>query len=85
MLYVRMSFEDTIEILEELKDEGVPKNIGQNIDEVILCLKNKTIEKNLIISKALSILEEVTENINLDPMLRTQFLNVSSILEGMLS
>ena len=76
-----MNYEDVIEMMEEMKEEGVPKNVSEEIDQIIECLKSTT-EDSTKINKVLSILDEVANDANLAPHARTQFWNVSSMLEG---
>jgi uncharacterized protein (UPF0147 family) len=76
-------FESIIELLEELQKEGVPKNLKLFVSEVISELKTTKEEKSIKINKALAILDEIANDAKISSDLRTQFWNVSSILESM--
>ena len=74
--------EDVIEVLEELMDDNsVPRNVKGKIDLIIGALKEKS-ELSLRINKALDILDEITEDNNIDSYTRTQLYNIASILES---
>lgn len=75
-----MNFEDVIQSLEEVQEEGVPKNIKQNIDSLILCL-NQEEDSAAKVHKALSLLDDITNDANIAPHIRTQLWNISSALE----
>lgn len=79
-----MSNEDidkSIEILSELQlDASIPKNVRIRIEHIINALKEDAetpIKKN----KALSELDKIADDSNLQPYTRTQVWNVVSILE----
>ena len=68
-------------ILKELKDDtSVPKNVKLKIEKVIGILK-KDSEIAIKASKAINELEEVADDVNLEPYTRTQVWNVISALE----
>jgi len=70
-----------IEILEELKtDISVPRNVKEKIENTIMALKEKS-DIKLRINKALHELDEVADDVNLQPYTRTQVWNVVSLLE----
>ncbi len=62
------------------EDESVPKNIKAKLD-VILTNLNEECEVSLKVSKCLHILDEVSEDLNIQPFIRTQIWNISSMLE----
>lgn len=80
-----VDFEPIIEELEFIKEEGVPKNVRENIDSIIVYLNDDSIEASTKINKALTVLDEIANDINLASHSRTSFWNISSILESMLS
>ena len=70
-----------IEILEELKtDMSVPRNVKEKIENTIRALKEKS-DIKLRINKALHELDEIADDVNLQPYTRTQIWNVISLLE----
>ena len=74
--------EEIIEALRELEeDSSVPKNIRSKINITISVLKQDG-EDKIKVSRALSELEEVTEDANMEPYTRMQLLNVVSLLES---
>jgi len=77
------NFEVIIEELKNLEEDGVPRNIKKLINDVIFCLNDEAIEVSTRVSKALSIIDEITNDINLSSHTRTQFWNITSLLEGM--
>ena len=70
-----------IETLAELgEDTTVPKNVRLKIQRIIKNLKGD-IEISIKISKALNDLDEIANDVNLQPYTRTQIWNVVSVLE----
>lgn len=78
-------FEAIIEELQFLEEEGVPKNVKKSIDDIKEVFNDESLERSIKISKALSILDDVANDINLASHSRTQFWNLSSMLESMQS
>jgi uncharacterized protein (UPF0147 family) len=75
------NFSSVIEALNELKnDSGIPKNLKNKILEMLNDLK-QTEDNSMIINKLLSELEDISSDINLQPFVRTQLYNISSMLE----
>ena len=75
--------QEVIELLEELlDDEATPKNAKQKIELAMEAL-NGDGEKNLNVYKAINELDELAENINIEPFTRSQILSVVSILESL--
>ena len=62
------------------EDATVPKNVRLKIQNIIKNLKENT-EVSIKISKALNDLDEIADDVNLQPYTRTQIWNVVSILE----
>lgn len=72
---------DIIEVLVELESDGtVPRNVKQKLNTIILVLREST-DLSIRIDRALQELEEVTDDSNLQPHIRTQLWNVVSMLE----
>jgi uncharacterized protein len=72
---------EIVEALERLEgDKGVPKNAKVKISEAIKVLKGKG-EVSLNVSKALSELDEISTNTNIDSYTRSQIWNIVSLLE----
>jgi hypothetical protein len=73
--------EEIIQALKSLKDdEGVPKNVRNKIDAIILDLKDGS-ELSTKIGKSLHNLDEISEDLNLPSFVRTQIWNISSMFE----
>lgn len=62
------------------EDESVPKNIKAKLDMILENLREEC-ELSLKVSKCLHILDEVSEDLNIQPFIRTQIWNISSMLE----
>lgn len=72
---------DIIAMLSELKkDTAVPRNVKNRIETTISILQEKT-ELSIKTHKALHELEEVADDVNLQPFTRTQIWNIVSLLE----
>lgn len=70
-----------VEALNELKEDStVPKNIKTRIDNMICLLKEDT-EDSIKVSRVMHEIEEITEDVNMQPYTRTQIFNVVSLLE----
>ena len=70
-----------IAALEELKDDNsVPKNVKNKIELTIHALQQE-MSVPLRAAKALHELEDLTEDNNMQPHIRTQIFNVVSLLE----
>lgn len=74
---------EVIGILEEIKeDSSVPKNIKLKIDDIVIAL-NSDLDLPIRINKALNILDEISDEMNLEAYTRTLVWNVVTILEGL--
>ncbi|MBW2964406.1 UPF0147 family protein [Candidatus Woesearchaeota archaeon] len=75
--------QNIVEALEELfNDNTVPRNIKSKVEEVISCLKDQNGEEMSIkINKALTVLDEISDDTNLQSYTRTQIWNIASMLE----
>jgi len=61
-------------------DEGVPKNVKAKIEIIMAHLREDT-DISARISQSLHNLDEISEDLNLPPFIRTQIYAVSSMLE----
>jgi uncharacterized protein (UPF0147 family) len=73
---------DVLEVLSDLSaDYSVPRNVKGKIEQIIDSLKAKA-DISLKINKALDILEEISDDNNIDSYTRTRLFNVASMLEA---
>ena len=73
---------DVVVVLDEAaQDKAVPKNVRQNIIKAKEALDNDKLDLEFRVSSAISILDEVANDVNLPPYTRTQIWNVVSSLE----
>ncbi|MGV8151206.1 MAG: UPF0147 family protein [Candidatus Woesearchaeota archaeon] len=61
-------------------DESVPKNIKAKLDGIIINLSEEG-EISLKVGKSLHVLDEISEDLNIQSFIRTQIWNISSMLE----
>ena len=74
--------QEVIDYLEELQgDSTVPKNIKSKLKEMVSELKNNEKDVSLKVNKCLSELDEICEDSNLQPFIRTQLWGIASMLE----
>ena len=74
---------DIIEHLHELlEDNTVPRNVKSKIDEIIKSL-NESTEFSLRKNKALNLLDEISDDNNIQTYTRTQIWNIASMLEAL--
>ena len=74
--------QNVIEALQELsKDNTIPKNVKAKLEIVMTALKTETDDLSMRINKALSELDEVSDDVNLQSYTRTQIWNIASMLE----
>ena len=72
-----------IEVLSELlEDTTVPRNVKNRISEIITTLKEET-DISLRVNKALNILDEISDDNNIQTYTRTQIWNIASLLESL--
>lgn len=69
-------------LTELLNDNTVPRNIKTKIETIIRSFHEKT-DLSLKINKALSTLEEISDDNNIQPYTRTQIWNAVSMLEAL--
>jgi uncharacterized protein len=71
-----------IETLAELsEDSAVPRNVKAKLVEIVEALQKEDEDVSIRKDKALSILDEISEDSNLQSYARTQIWNVVSALE----
>ncbi|MBU1201317.1 MAG: UPF0147 family protein [Nanoarchaeota archaeon] len=76
-----MKLQEAICSLEELKEDSmVPKNVKLKISGIIQELKTDK-DQSLKVNKSLSDLDEICEDMNIPPFIRTQLWGVTSMLE----
>ena len=74
-----------IEVLKELcEDSTVPRNIKSKFEDIIFSL-NKSDQISIKVNKALHDLDEIGDDTNLQPYIRTQVWNIASMLEKVVS
>jgi uncharacterized protein (UPF0147 family) len=70
-----------IDALTELtKDSTVPRNIKTKVESVVRCLSEDS-DLSIRVNKALSELDEISDDSNLQAYTRTQIWNITSMLE----
>ena len=78
---IQQQCDEIVHALGTLKDdEGVPKNVRSKIDIIITSLQGDA-DISTRVGKSLHELDEISEDLNLPPFIRTQIWNVSSMLE----
>lgn len=72
---------DVIALLKELDgDSSVPRNVKEKI-KITISVLEKDCDIKLKVNKAQHELEEIEDDINLEPYTRTQIWNIVSLLE----
>lgn len=72
---------NVVEALSQLEgDVTVPKNVKIKLNDIKQTLQN-TEEASIRVNKALSELDEINDDPNLQPFTRTQIYNIVSMLE----
>ena len=66
-------------LTELLEDSTLPRSVRQTIERTLTTLQQSP--DRVSVSRALSLLEEVADNINMQPDHRSQLFNVVSMLE----
>ena len=78
-----MEFNQVITALADLKEDmGVPRNVKSKINAMIADLSDGRQDNSMLINKLLNELDEMSGDINLQPFVRTQMYNISSMLEA---
>ena len=82
MVAVEMENVDEIiqSLAELLEDSTLPKNVRTKLQNAINHLKGDG-DKSMSFSKAMHELEELAEDVNIEPFTRTQIINIVSMLE----
>lgn len=74
---------DIIEVLSDLlEDHTVPKNVKIKIEKIVASLKDEQ-DVSIRINKALSLLDEISDDNNIQSYTRTQIWNIASMLESL--
>lgn len=66
---------------ELIEDSTVPKSVKVKSQEIISILNNKTDELSIKVNKAISILEQLSEDSNIQQYTRTEIMSIVSGLE----
>jgi len=75
-------FDNIIELIDELnEDSSIPRNVRNKLSEISAYIKSSD-DESIKIHKSLNILEEIAEDINLQPYTRTQIWNMVTVLES---
>ena len=74
---------DIVDAIEELLgDNTVPKNVKKKLETISAALKEDGEDMSIRINKALSELDELSDDTNLESFTRTQIWNIASMLES---
>ena len=77
-------FTNVVSALNDLREDmGVPRNLKIRVNDMIVELSNGGSDNSMLVNKLLSELEELSNDINLQPFVRTQIFNISSMLEAL--
>ena len=80
---VEEQVKDIIEQLSDLlEDNTVPRNVKGKVQTIINYL-NESADLSLKVNKALNILDEISDDNNIQPYTRTQIWNFVSMLEAL--
>lgn len=75
---------DVINMMDELiNDKTVPRNVKNRLEDVKNSLKDRKTEKMVRIGTAISVMDEISTDINLSMYARTKLWNIVSMLESM--
>ncbi len=69
-------------LLELLEDNTVPRNVKTKLQGILSAL-NEDAELSLRVNKALNILDEISDDNNIQTYTRTQLWNIASVLESL--
>lgn len=76
------SIDAIITSISELQDDNtVPKNVKEKVHTILEALKDAKMEDSMKVDKALQLLDEISEDSNLQSYTRTQVWNLVSMLE----
>ncbi len=75
--------QDIVDLLKELlQDNTVPRNVKTKIEDMIDTLEDDT-ELSIRVNKSLNILDEISDDNNIQTYTRTQIWNIASVLESL--
>ncbi len=69
-------------ILELSEDRSIPKNVVSKLESMKAIFQQEGEDLRIKVDKALQLVEEIMEDTNLQPFIRTKLWNISSILES---
>ncbi|MBU5575430.1 MAG: UPF0147 family protein [Nitrososphaerota archaeon] len=76
-------FEDIINLIKQVaQDRMVPRNIRAKCEEAIAALQNEKEAISIRINRAISIFDEISNDVNIPMYTRTQIWNIVSLLEA---
>ncbi|MBW2988565.1 hypothetical protein DRJ48_02330 [Candidatus Woesearchaeota archaeon] len=71
------------QIISELKeDRAIPRNVIARLEHMEEIFQNDEEDLYIKVDKALQIIDEIIEDTNLQPFIRTKLLNICSLLES---
>lgn len=74
---------EIVRLLEELAaDRRVPRNVRASVIEAVAILKDEKETEVVRLNTAISIMDEISNDPNIQPYTRTQIWNIVSILEA---
>ncbi|MDI3543871.1 MAG: uncharacterized protein PWQ28_152 [Candidatus Woesearchaeota archaeon] len=76
-------FDDVLSAIDEiLEDATVPRNVKNKMEEIKQIILKSDVETSIKINQALNILDDLSEESNINSFTRTQIWNVASLLES---
>ncbi|MFO8016694.1 MAG: UPF0147 family protein [Candidatus Woesearchaeota archaeon] len=78
-----VEIKDVVEFIREMQEDNtVPKNVKTKLSEVENML-NGDDDNSMKINRAVDVFVEISDDVNLQPDVRTRILNVASMLESL--
>ena len=75
---------EIVKALQDLtQDDTVPKNVVKKIESTVQILQKEEEEMSIRVHKALNELDELADDVNMQPYTRTQIWNIVSALEAL--
>jgi len=75
--------ENIVEHIQMMQEEKeMPKNIKAKLTHIVSILKNEDEEPSLKIDKAISEIEDIAEDVNIQSEVRMDLFNITSLLES---
>ncbi len=75
---------EVIELIDELcNDNSVPKNVKETLNTIKASFGNDSIEIGVKIDSAIQMTDELGQDPNLSPLVRTQIYNLAFLLEDL--